>query len=307
MIAGKILVTGASGTIGRALLNRLNSTGESMSSSKPTQLGVAVGPHWRLGQPLGGALDRVESLVHLAARVHIRGKGFSDNSGFIKDNADGALALAQEASFYGVKRFVFVSSIGVLGSNSSTPLTESAPYKAHNAYTTSKALAEEKLMDFANSSDMELVILRSPAVLGSGVKGNVASLVGAVKRGIPLPFSRVLNQRQFVAVEDLVSAIDLALSHEGAPGEIFHVANPERVSTRDLCKSVASCIGVKPKLWPIPPGVLRSVSTLVGRKSLGDGLTGDLLISSEKITRLLGWQPRQSLDSALSDAIRSMS
>lgn len=306
MNSGKILVTGASGMIGRALLNSLNSTRESMSASKSAQLGVGVDSHWRLGQPLGGALDSVGSVVHLAARVHVRGKGFSDDSGFINDNADAALQLAQEAYAFGVKRFVFVSSIGVLGSNASTPLAESAPYKAHNAYTTSKALAEEKLMDFANSSGMELVILRPPAVLGPGVKGNVASLAGAVKRRIPLPFSRVLNRRQFVAIEDFVSAIGLALSHQRAPGEIFHVANPERVSTRDLCETIASCIGVKPKLWPVPPGLLRYASALVGRKSLGDGLTADLLISSEKITRLLGWQPRQSLHSALSDVIRSL-
>ena len=306
MSVGNVLVTGATGMIGRALLNKLRSKSRDSVCIDRPQACIGVDRHWRLGSPVGIALNGVDSLVHLAARVHVRGRGFSDDSGFIKDNAEGALQLAQEAYAYGVKRFVFVSSIGVLGSKASSPLGESAPYSSHNAYTASKALAEEKLLGFANSSGMELVILRPPAVLGPGVKGNVASLVHAIKCGIPLPFLTVHNQRQFVAVEDFVSAIELVLLHKNAPGEIFHVANPQPISTRDLCDTIASCLGVGAKLWPMPPGMLRSVSALVGRSSLGDGLTADLLITSEKITRLLGWEPRQSIQSALSAVVSSL-
>ena len=292
--------------IGQALLNQLRSkTRGPVCIDRPLAC-LGIDRNWRLGKPVGIALNGVDSLVHLAARVHVRGRGFSDYSGFIKDNADGALQLAQEAYRYGVKRFVFVSSIGVLGANASTPLDENAPYSAHNAYTASKLLAEEKLLDFAAASGLELVILRPPAVLGPGVKGNVASLVNAVKRGIPLPFLTVHNRRQFVALEDLVFAIQLALSHKDAPGEIFHVANPQPISTRELCYPIASCLGVKARLWSMPPSMLRSASALVGRRSLGDGLTADLLISSEKITRLLGWEPSESIQSALSTVVRSL-
>lgn len=306
MSADSILVTGARGMIGRAVVDRFRFDGFKVkSTSRNPEAGGRIDHYWQLGTPMGDALDGVDAVVHLAGRVHVRGAGFSDEEGFVRENADFTLQLAKEAYGRGVKRFVFISSIGVLGSNLTEPRDEAAEYFPHNAYASSKFRAEQLLQGFAVSSGMELVILRPPAVIGPGIKGNVKSLVEAVKRGIPLPFSRLANQRQFVALGDLVSAISLAVSHEKAAGQLFHVANPERVSTSDLCNFIASELGVVSRLWSVPPNLLRAVFVSIGRRSLADGLTGDMLVNADKISTVLGWQPRQSIRTALGHMISS--
>lgn len=292
--------------IGRALVGKLRSDGMNVITAGRAKSGSNVDYHWQLGSCLGMALGAVDSVVHLAARVHVRGKGFSDEEGFLHDNAKSTLMLAEDACALGVKRFVFISSIGVLGSSSKTPLTESAPLCPHNAYTSSKSMAEQLLMRFAGSSGMELVILRPPAVIGAGAKGNVRSLVSAVKTGIPLPFALLRNQRQFVTLPDLLEAISLSLSHSDAPGEVFHVASPERFSTKNMCEMIADCLGVAPRQWPVPVSWLRAFFVGLGRRSLVEGLSEDLLIATDKITTVLGWQPRQLVSSALCEAVDSL-
>lgn len=290
--------------IGSALVSHLKSRGVGVSSvGRSCKNGIDVDHCWRLGEEIGPPLNNVDTLIHLAARVHIRGRGFSDTYSFNQDNADHALLLAKEAHSRGVKRFVFVSSIGVLGAGSVRPLNEEDQRSPHNAYTLSKSLAEERLRAFSDDSGMELVILRFPAVVGAGVKGNVESLVRAIKMGVPLPFSRISNQRQFITLENLVCGISLVSHHGMAAGEIFHLANPERVSTLDLCNMIADELNIKLRSWPLPAPLLRAAFSGIGRKSLADGLTGDLLVDTSKASRALLWRPQQTLQEALRQVV----
>ncbi len=299
-----MLVTGATGMVGRALVSNLRASGVPVAAvGRTRKAGMEADHFWELGDQMGPALDGVQTLIHLAARVHIRGAGFSDKEGFDRENAELTLRLAKEAHAYGVRRFVFASSIGVLGSRSERPLGESDARRPHNAYTYSKSLAEEKLEAFSRSSGMQLVILRFPAVVGVGVKGNVDSLLRAVRLQVPLPFSLINNQRQFVTLRNLVDGIVLAAKHDIAAGEIFHLANPERISTLQLCKLIAEELGVKLRCWPLPPAFLNAAFLALGRKSLADGLTGNMLIDTSKISSVLGWEPEQPLQSAIREII----
>ncbi|WP_334078976.1 NAD-dependent epimerase/dehydratase family protein [Microbulbifer sp. M83] len=304
MSGNRFLVTGATGMVGRALVSHLKSTGVAVSSvGRHPRRGVVMDHCWNLGEDMGSPLDGVDTVVHLAARVHIRGRGFSDSHSFNQDNVEHTLMLADEAHSRGVKRFVFASSIGVLGGSSESPLTEECQRAPHNAYTQSKSLAEEKLQAFADSSGMELVILRFPAVIGVGAKGNVESLIRAIKMQIPLPFSRINNQRQFITLKNLVDGISLASHHSMAAGETFHLANPERVSTLELCKIIAHELRVPLRSWPVPAKVLRAGFSAVGRKSLADGLTADMLVDTSKVSNVLGWRAEQSLQLGLREVV----
>lgn len=304
MSARRVLVTGATGMIGRGLVQELQSLGEDVVEIGGRRSGGRNGTYaWRLGRPLGDTLENVDCVIHLAARVHIRGLGFSDRDSFIRENAKASLMLAREAHVWGVKRFVFASTIGVLGATSEIPLTEEGQHMPHNAYTESKSLAEQWLQEFCDSSGMQLVILRFPAVIGVGVTGNVRSLAKAVKLKLPLPISRLEKQRQFLTLQNLVSAISLAAAHHDAAGHVFHLANPERVSTFKLCQSLAAIQGVELYDWAAPEWILRSGFAALGRRSLAEGLMGSLLIDSSKASRVIGWEPRQALYQALTDAL----
>jgi len=290
--------------IGSALVSHLKSAGVSVSTvGRSPKTGADVDHCWKLGEKMGAPLNEVDTLIHLAAKVHIRGRGFSDTSGFNRDNAEYALMLAKEAHSRGVKRFVFASSIGVLGASSVSPLDENRECSPHNAYTLSKSLAEEKLKAFSDASGLQLVILRFPAVIGDGVKGNIDSLIRAVKMQIPLPFSRINNQRQFITLRNLVDGISLASNHGMAAGEIFHLANPERVSTLELCNIIADELGIRLRSWPVPVAFLRAAFFGGGRKSLADALTEDMLVDISKVSSVLRWRPQQALQEALRQVV----
>ncbi|MFI2810112.1 NAD-dependent epimerase/dehydratase family protein [Microbulbifer zhoushanensis] len=304
MTGNRFLVTGATGMVGSALVSRLRTSGKSVIAVGGTaKTDAEADYYWGLGDRMGGALADVHTVIHLAARVHVRGRGFSDRVGFNRDNAESTLELAKEAHSQGVKRFVFASSIGVLGASSSSAVDESRALSPHNAYTLSKGLAEEKLEAFARSAGMQLIILRFPAVIGPGVKGNVESLIRAIKLRVPLPFSKINNQRQFITLKNLVDGIALASHHGEAAGETFHLANPERVSTLELCEIIAHELGVGLRSWPVPARLLRAGFLAVGRKSLADALTADMLVDTSKVSNMLGWRAEQSLQLGLREVV----
>lgn len=256
-----------------------------------------VDTSWQAGESLASALANVDTLVHLAAHVHVRGKGFSDLDEFKRVNTDATIRLAEEAARCGVRRFVFMSSIGVLGgASTSRPFREDQAPHPHNAYVHSKWLAERGL---ENIKSMDVVILRPPAVVGAGARGNLRSIMNALSRGLPLPFASIRNARQFVTLNNLVDAIMLGVSSESAAGGTFHVANPEEISTPQLCRELADVIGVAPRLWHFPPTLLEQGLSLVGRRSIGMGLTRDLLIDTTRAREILGWQARESLHEGL--------
>lgn len=282
--------------IGTSLCTRLRASGYQVISAG--RVGAKAGPDviWHAGEVLGSAMTGADAVVHLAAHVHVRGKGFSDKEAFESVNTHATLRLAEEAAAQGVRRFVFMSSIGVLGGASSHPLREDDPVRPMNAYARSKCLAEEGLRNVAG---LETVILRPPAVIGPAAPGNLGSIVGALRRGLPLPFGGISNARQFVTLQNLEDAILLAISTEAAAGETFHVANPELVSTPQLCRELAEKLRVEARIWPVSPALLQAGLALFGRRSLAAGLTQDLRIDTTKIRTLLGWRPKETLREGL--------
>lgn len=297
----RVLVTGAKGFVGSAVFDRLRTdasiTVAGAVRSLPTG-GVAAGDYFEIGDmgpdtDWSSALEGVDVVVHLAARAHILNDTTADPlSAFRRTNVEAALALAKTAIEKGVKRFVFISSIGVNGNATDTaPFSESSVPAPHADYATSKHEAEAALKQLTSDSAMELVIIRPPLVYAAHAPGNFRRLLKLVASGLPMPFGMVKNQRSLVALENLADFIITCVRHPAAANELFLISDGEDVSTADMLRLLAQGMGKKQMLLPVPPALLGGLATAAGKKSLYIQLCGSLQVDSSKCRKLLQWTP----------------
>ena len=305
-----VLVTGAAGFIGGALVDRLLAEGVPTVAAvrRPVTGGrtIAVGdidPHTDWRGPLAG----VDCVVHLAARVHVMHERAADPlAEFRKVNVDGTLALARQAVAAGVRRFLFISSIGVNGlrTREGVSFTEQSPPSPHNHYARSKWEAEEGLRQIAVQTGIEVVIVRPPLVYGPGAKGNFLTLMQWLSRGVPLPLGAIDNRRSLVALDNLVDLIVTCLNHPAAAGQVFLVSDGEDLSTTELLRRMGAALGRPAHLLPVPAAWLDGAARLLGRGAVAQRLCGSLQVDIEKTRRLLGWTPPVTVDEALRETAR---
>ena len=248
------------------------------------------------------ALQSVQVVVHLAARVHV----MTDNAAdplleFRRVNTDWTERLARAAASQGIRRFVYLSSIKVNGEQSVTPFTERDLPKPQDPYGVSKWEAEQALAQVSAETGMETVVVRSPLVYGPGVGGNFLQLLKILWRGIPLPFASLQNRRSLVSRGNLVDALLCCVRDRRAAGQTYLVSDGEDLSTPELIQRLGGAMGVKTRLWPFPLPLLRWVGQLAGQKGALDRLLGSLQVDSSKIRRELDWHPPVSIDRGLAD------
>jgi len=247
------------------------------------------------------SLAGVDSVVHLAARVHIMRDDSPDPmAAFHRVNVDGTMHLARQAHQAGVRRFVFLSSVKVNGE--SGHFTEGDTPLPQDAYGLSKWLAEQALMEFSQQTGMEVVIIRPPLIYGAGVKGNFATLIRLIQRGWPLPLGAVYNRRSLIALDNLVSFIALCANHERSPAaanQLFLLSDGADISTTQLLQKLGQAYGKRPWLIPIPTKLMRMGAKLLGKESIADRLFGSLTVDSGKAQNLLAWQPVTTMDQQL--------
>jgi UDP-glucose 4-epimerase len=305
-----VLVTGASGFVGRHLSPALARNGWRVRRAVRQSLGVdneivikSIGPETDWNE----ALDGVDAIVHLAARVHQRRDKGAETL-YRNVNTEGTLQLARCAIAAGVGQFIFVSTVLVHGRSNDgrSPFSEGDTLTPQGLYGTSKAEAEKGLQALARQSSLGVTIVRPPLVYGSGAKGNFALLTKAVKRGLPLPFSAIRNQRAFVSVENLASFVAFRLANPVANFDVFLVADAEQVSTPEFIRRLATAAGAKAHLFPMPTRLLSALLTASGRPDAGDSLIGSLELDLSKAIST-GWRQQLSLDEglglALSDSV----
>lgn len=293
-----VLLTGSTGFVGSALLSELKKlpdfrvvsavrTTVSPSSDDVVLVGNIDGT-----TDYSSALHGINVVVHAAARAHIMRDEVADPlAEFRKVNVEGTLNLAKQAVAAGVKRFIFISSIGVHGLNSSRPFKETDSEAPHDAYAISKYEAEQGLRKLANETGLEVVIIRPPLVYGGGAPGNFRSLINLASKPVPLPFGSVNNHRSMVYVGNLVSFIIRCIQHPAAANQTFLVSDGEDVSLRELVTYIRLCLGRSPRLLPVPVWLFKLAGAVTGKQGVVDRLVGDLQVDSSKASTLLEWAP----------------
>ena len=305
----KILVTGANGFVGKSLSAELFGQGHTVQAAVRTKVALIENVETTIVGEVNGSTDWSQSLVgvttvvHLAARVHIMHDESADPlAEFRAVNVHGTLNLARQAAAAGVRRFVFLSSIKVNGehTNLGSPFNADQTPAPQDAYGISKHEAELGLRGIAAETGMQVVIIRPPLIYGAGVKANFASLLRAVRRGVPLPLGAVNNNRRsFVALDNLVNFIITCVHHPNAANQTFLVSDNDDVSTADLLRRMAVALGVPSRLIPVPLCVLNAGAKLLGKADVAQRLLGNLQVDITKNKTLLGWQPPFTLQQGL--------
>lgn len=296
----KVLVTGASGFVGRALCTKLLVSGHQVLAAQrsaahvaaPIEL-VVVG---NLDETLiwQEALQNVDVVIHLAARVHVMRENAEDSlKEFQSVNVAGTEFLARLSARNSVKRFVYVSSIKVNGevTCADKKFTEGDIPSPQDFYAISKLEAEHALHGIASETGLEVVIVRPPLVYGAGVRGNFVQLLKAIAIGIPLPLASVRNLRSLVYVENLVDALVLCAVHPAAAGQTYLVSDGEDISTPNLLRFLGDAMEHSVHLFPCPVMLLKVAGYLGGKAKQVERILGTLRVDSNKIRRELGWYP----------------
>lgn len=309
-----ILVTGATGFVGKALVRSLVERGvevrvgvRRMPDDLPSQVQAVTVADMDRSTDWHEALHGIERVVHAAARVHVMAENAADPlAEFRRVNVESTLNLAQQAAAVGVRRFVFLSSVKVNGelTPEGRALTEADPPSPSDPYGVSKNEAEMGLRQIAAQSAMEVVIIRPPLVYGPGVKANFAALVGAVKRGWPLPLGAINNKRSLVALDNLVDFIETCLFHPKAGNETFLVSDGNDLSTAELVRGLARWAGKPDRLFSLPTWMLVAVGAALRKSDAVQRLTGSLQVDIAKARKLLDWIPPISPDEGLKRVIQ---
>lgn len=243
-------------------------------------------------------MKEVEAVIHLAGISGSAGKTTPVRQ-IDRVNAAGTAHLARCAARAGVRRFVFLSSIKVHGEACETPIRETDPFSPCSDYAASKMKAETALWKISNTSGMEAVILRPALVYGPGVKGGFFQLMRWIAKGMPLPLGAVRNRRSILFMDNLIEGILNALTHPGAAGKTFLVADPEALSTPELIRKLSDSLSVRTRLYNVPVSWLRLLAVACGRKKEFLSLTGSLWADTARIQEEIGWRPTASVDTGI--------
>lgn len=304
-----VLVTGATGFLGSRLIHHLSAKGlEPIAVTRSSASSLLAGTPSVYVSDLcaedewNNVMLGVDVVIHAAGRAHVMKSESPSNISedyFHKVNVVGTLALARSALKAGVKRFIFISSIGVNGTVSTTPFTSRSLPAPTGPYASSKLAAELELMKLTSASSMELVIIRPPLIYGPNAPGNFKRLISLVDKRYPLPFGLVNNKRSFIFIDNLTDFIGKCVQHPVAANQIFLVSDGQDISTKFLISRVGLLLNKKAFIFPLPIGFIKFIAMLLGKRNVFDKVFGSLQIDSAEAKESLSWTPPYTVEEAL--------
>jgi nucleoside-diphosphate-sugar epimerase len=309
------LITGASGFVGRRLAQAM------LAQGRPVKLVLrrpevgAVGHQSIIPQPVTSVdgwrsvLSGCDTVIHLIARAHVMKELDPDPSSiFDWVNTQVTVACATAAAIEGVRRFVFVSSIGVHGNETrGHPFRVNDPLDPHSPYAVSKANAESRLRAISEAHSMQWVIIRPPLVYGPNAPGNVYRMMQALHKGVPLPLARVTeNRRSFVAIDNLVDLLMTCIDHPEAANKAFLVSDAEDLSTAELLRRLGRVMSRPARLFPFPVGAWWTLARAFGKGAMAQSLLGSLEVDILYTRNALGWSPPLSVEEGLCRAAEGL-
>ena len=297
-----ILLTGGSGFLGTAL--RANKIFESarILSRKKIDCKNLIEASLEDCSSFHEALAGIEVVVHVAARAHVMNETSPEFLDLYREvNTLATLRLAEQAASSGVKRFVFISSVKVLGESNefAKPFTNLDPLNPQDPYARSKAEAELGLMRIADNSDMEVVIIRPPLVYGPNVKGNFRKLLKIVSLSMPLPLASLKNRRSLVSLNNLVDLIVTCITHPKAGNETFMVSDDHDLSTYELLSYISHAVGARNRMFRFPPALLQLFSIIFQKKGIFERLAGSMYVDISYTKARLNWTPPETVQEGI--------
>lgn len=288
----RILVTGASGFVGRALATDLANAGRSVRAAmrQPADVfprSVEVVAVSDLTRPVEWRtlLKEVDTVVHLAGIAHV-GADVPEQA-YDRVNRLATEELANAARGMGLRQLIFMSSVRAQsGPSAAQALRESDPPRPTEAYGRSKLAAEEAI----RASGVPHTILRPVLIYGPGVRGNLARLMALARKPWPLPLGLCRNRRSMLARQNLIAAIHLVLRSQAALGETYIVADPEPLPLAEIIAALRAGEGRQPGLLPVPPALMAAACRMIGRAEEWQRLGTSLVADPAKLLQL-GWHP----------------
>jgi nucleoside-diphosphate-sugar epimerase len=310
----KVLITGANGFVGAAVVDRLRQDFELTLMAGPR--GAIPELHRDLrwiqrdlcgSESLKPVLRGQDAIIHLAGLAHVSRNGPGDTwERFQTINVNATERLAQAAAREGVQRFVLMSSGAINGVRTyDRPFTEADPANPSSHYGLSKQRAEEALQNACASSDMAWVSLRPPVLVGRNTPGNIATVMKAIDRRLPLPFGAIRNRRSYLGLRNFADFVALAAHHPAAANQTFMLTDAPSLSTPELIAALAVSMGRSPNLFSVPVGLIKAGALASGRTSSLKPLWATLELDASKAVSLLGWAREQPLQEAFSEAATS--
>ncbi len=308
---GVIVVTGATGFIGRALCREFAAHGRAYRAvvRRPPEREFKGGEHVVVAAletagpaELAAAMAGASAVVHLAGRAHVLRETIEDPlAAYRAANVEATRRVVEAAVTAQVPRFVFASTVKVHGEVTppGRPFTPDAPIAPRDHYGTTKAEAERIVRAACEGTRSAALVLRLPLVYGAGVRGNFLSLLDAVAAQKRLPVGAIENRRSLLYAGNLVDAIVAALDAAEPISGAHFVADAKSVSTPDLVRAIAAALHEPVRLLRVPVPLLRIIGAATGRSAQIARLTGSLEVDASSFRRATGWAPRHALEAGL--------
>ncbi len=321
----KIAITGATGCIGRPLMDKLISDGaylkvlilpdDSAPNYTDNKVEIITGD---LGSPeaLTMLCQDCDVVFHLAGMVHSVPGTKSEEQKFYQVNVEGTRKLLQAANENRVKRIVFSSTVGVYGKNSDFHGDELSPCKPWSVYAESKYQAEQLILNRSHNDKPEGVVLRFPVVYGPLDRGNVAKLIKAVNRKIFFHFGDGNCLRSMISSKNAAAAMVRAAYEPMAAGEIFCVTDGIDYTMNTLVDSICRTMKLKRRPFHVPVFFADLVGNFGDIVRMGSffsfpldsdrirKLSRSLTFSCAKAKKILGYMPVEKLEEGIKSEVR---